>query len=92
MPYLPKYQKKKNKKRWSRNDDHAFYNSAAWRKFSKAYKVDNPFCVECGKLAEVTDHIVPINDGGGKWDWDNLQSLCKSCNGRKTVNQRYGKK
>jgi 5-methylcytosine-specific restriction protein A len=72
-----------------------FYNSAVWRKLSAQYKAANPLCVnfdECGGVAEITDHIVPIRDGGDKLNWDNLQSLCKKCNFKKTGEQRWKRK
>ena len=45
-----------------------FYNTAVWRKFSKAYRLANPLC-ECEKCknskyplpSHHTDHILPIN-------------------------------
>lgn len=70
-----------------------FYNSAAWRKIAKSHKTQNPLCVNfetCGGVAEITDHIQPITEGGAKFDWGNLQSFCKSCNAAKTAKQ--GKK
>lgn len=50
-------------------------------------------CVQRGDLytlAEHVDHIIPTSKGGDHWDTDNLQSLCASCNWRKSdrVNRR----
>ncbi|WP_295941636.1 HNH endonuclease signature motif containing protein [uncultured Alistipes sp.] len=48
-----------------------------------------PLCEECQRrgittLAQVVDHIVPINRGGAKLDMANLQSLCHPCHNRKS--------
>lgn len=69
--------------------DIKFINSARWRGFSKAYLIDNPFCVECAKkgiteLAKNTDHIVDRSKGGSLWDKNNLQGLCIPCHTKKT--------
>jgi 5-methylcytosine-specific restriction protein A len=34
------------------------------------------------------DHIKPIRLGGEMYDIENLQSLCKSCHGRKSAKER----
>lgn len=68
-----------------------FYLSTRWRKTSKLYRKHNPVCEckECEQLgrvlpAECVDHIIPIKEGGAKFDWDNLQSMSWSCHTRKT--------
>lgn len=75
-------------------DNSAFYNSKAWRKVATLHKQANPLCVVCeqaGRLspATVTDHIVPINEGGSTWDWDNLQSLCNRCHAKKSGREAH---
>jgi 5-methylcytosine-specific restriction endonuclease McrA len=73
-----------------KNDNQSFYNSTAWRTLAKAHKAAFPLCAnhrQCKGVAYITDHIKPINEGGGKYDWDNLQSLCKRCNAVKTGKQ-----
>ena len=70
--------------------DYSFYNTAAWRRTSKLYRIQNPLCEECKineitKAAEVVDHIKAIIDGGSKLEWNNLQSLCKDCHATKTA-------
>jgi len=76
----------------SRQNQH-FYNSTRWRKISKGYKEKHPLCVEClkkgiTKQSEVTDHIIPIDKGGDKFNSDNLQALCHRCHNSKTGKSR----
>lgn len=54
-----------------------------WAALSRAFLREHPFCVECGKMAEVTDHIKPRAEGGGH-ERENLQPLCWSCHSKKT--------
>jgi 5-methylcytosine-specific restriction protein A len=47
---------------------------------------DDSLCVQRGIHTTtdlVTDHRVPMADGGAKFDADNLQTLCRACNTRK---------
>lgn len=76
-----------------RQKNGVFYNSQAWRNLATAHKAANPLCVNhatCKGIAKVTDHIIPINEGGERYAWDNLQSLCYKCNASKTGAQRGG--
>jgi 5-methylcytosine-specific restriction protein A len=44
---------------------------------------DHSRCAREGRLNGkdlVTDHIVPLSDGGEKFDESNLQTLCRACN------------
>ena len=74
------------------------YQSIRWRNRRKRFLLKNPFCVECLKngrfeYADIVDHIIPHK---GDWDlfinYDNLQSLCRVCHGKKSVKERcrYG--
>lgn len=36
------------------------------------------------KKADLVDHIRERSDGGEDYDFDNLQSLCRSCHEKKT--------
>jgi len=39
------------------------------------------FCICCGLLPPVIDHVVPLRaDGSALNDWPNVQPLCRSCN------------
>lgn len=46
---------------------------------------DLGLCCQCGRPAELVDHIVPIRDGGERLDLNNLQSLCRACHDIKTA-------
>jgi len=50
-----------------------------WDKFSRHYKRLYPLCVRCGRPAYVVHHIVPLSDGGDKYNPNNLASLCRHC-------------
>ena len=65
-----------------------FYNSKRWRDTSKSFLKNNPLCVVCSYPAQITDHIKEIKDGGSKYDWENLQPLCKSCHNSKTAEEK----
>ena len=59
-----------------------FYQTSAWRDLRNLKIEQSPLCEEFHRtgittLAQVVDHIVPINPGGAKLDIDNLQCLCK---------------
>jgi 5-methylcytosine-specific restriction enzyme A len=74
-------------------EDSKIYQTARWRKFRKWYVNENPLCVKCAERGltvpvEEVDHIIPIRLGGEQYDWDNLQSLCKSCHSRKSASEK----
>lgn len=81
-----------DKKREKSNYD--FYNSYSWRKYSVDRRKRNPECQSCHKLFQykelVTDHIIPINNGGSKMDARNHQSLCKPCHAQKSAKESNG--
>jgi len=35
----------------------------------------------------IVDHVIPIREGGGKFDEDNCQTLCQTCHNRKTARE-----
>lgn len=67
-----------------RRAGHAVYRSTRWAWLRRVKLGKQPLCVECGDAATDVDHIQPITQGGAVWALDNLQSMCKSCHGRKT--------
>lgn len=68
------------------------YRSEDWRKRSKRFLQQYPFCVHCCKKAEVVDHITPHRGNELLFnDENNWQPLCKQCHDQKTrreMNQR----
>ena len=74
-----------------------FDQSKAWRVLRAAVLRDGPLCVACqakGRLvaATVVDHVVPLKDGGARFDRANLQPLCVSCHNRKTARETAGRR
>ncbi|OBB20629.1 HNH endonuclease [Mycolicibacterium elephantis] len=58
------------------------------------YRRTHPFCEHpnCPRLADHTDHIVPLAEGGDRYSWSNYQSLCEEHHKTKTVaDARRGK-
>ena len=41
--------------------------------------------------ARVVDHIKPINEGGARYDFTNLQGLCDSCHNKKSGREAHKK-
>jgi 5-methylcytosine-specific restriction protein A len=67
-----------------------FYQSSNWRRLRANFLRLHPLCGVCATkgqtvAAKVVDHIVPIKDGGDRFDNSNLQPLCVSCHNRKTA-------
>lgn len=76
-----------------RHHNTEFYQSAPWRRLRAVKLEQNPMCEECERKgqytpAQMVDHIVPINKGGGALDLDNLQSLCNACHARKSAKDK----
>jgi 5-methylcytosine-specific restriction protein A len=76
--------------------EHGFYRTAAWRATRAAYLRAHPLCCKCtarGRrvTARVVDHVVPIKDGGARFDWDNLQALCVACHNSKTATETHAR-
>lgn len=74
-----------------------FYQSDQWRKLRAVKLSNDPLCQHCEKRgyfveANEVDHITPIADDKTLiLDYDNLQSLCKSCHSRKTIQENKDK-
>jgi len=65
------------------------YTSADWRAKRERILVRDSFrCASCGMIASGqaahVDHVRPLEEGGTDAD-ENLQTLCSSCHGRKTI-------
>ncbi|SKC57898.1 5-methylcytosine-specific restriction enzyme A [Maledivibacter halophilus] len=69
------------------------YNSTRWQDLRRYRLNTQPLCVECLKKnritpATVVDHIKPHKGNENLfYDFNNLQSLCKSCHDRKTAKE-----
>jgi 5-methylcytosine-specific restriction protein A len=60
-----------------------------WREFRAARLVAEPQCRWCGSKKDLeADHILPLSQGGSKWDPDNVQTLCESCHEVKSDQDR----
>lgn len=53
----------------------------------KTYRRYRPRCEwpGCHRLSEQTDHIVPLAEGGDRYDFNNMQALCLPHHKQKTV-------
>lgn len=60
---------------------------AEWQRVRAEHLRAEPTCRACGARAGIVDHVVPIAEGGARGH-GNLQSLCRSCHGRKTARDR----
>lgn len=82
-----------NKKRGA-DQYRVFYRSKQWKILARdRIRADGYKCVKCGEFATEVDHIKPIQTPEGwklRYDWDNLQSLCKRCHNEK--HDRFKKK
>jgi 5-methylcytosine-specific restriction endonuclease McrA len=63
---------------WPRGSDRR------WRKLRARKIADEPRCEPClakGMVTMATEvhHRTPISEGGGKYDWENLESVCGDC-------------
>lgn len=70
------------------DDERWFYSSRRWTNFSLRHRLHEPFCRTClgaGRftLGKISDHILPIREGGPRWDDGNVQTLCRECDQRK---------
>lgn len=87
--HRPSFERKRSR------DYHAWYFLPIWtKKLRPNQLLKEPFCRECASQgrrvpATVADHIRPHR---GVWalfiDPNNLQSLCGSCHGKKTVQEQ----
>lgn len=62
-----------------------------WRKFRIFYLRRNPMCAwseGCDQAAREIDHIKPLARGGSKYDYSNLQALCKAHHSMKTQEEQ----
>jgi 5-methylcytosine-specific restriction protein A len=63
-----------------------------WQQIRKVVITRDVICQTCKANGKVVpgcdvDHIVPVSEGGSKYNLDNLQLLCRSCHSQKTMNE-----
>lgn len=74
-----------------------FYQTPEWRALRYLRLQIDPYCVDCLKfkkyeVASEVDHIIPIKARPDlAFVFDNTQSLCKSCHGKKTFKENINK-
>jgi 5-methylcytosine-specific restriction endonuclease McrA len=78
MPWKPSTFKAPQRYGWPKGSDRR------WRKLRAHKLADEPRCERClagGRLTLATEvhHVLPISQGGGKYDWNNLESVCGEC-------------
>ena len=74
-----------------------FYQSAQWRAVRAAFLREHALCGACaarGRVvaAVVADHVVPVKDGGARYDWANLAALCVADHNAKTARETAAKR
>lgn len=72
---------------------------AKWAAFARRYLKRHRWCVECERQgrpfvrAYAVDHVVPLRvwkeQGGSKFDTDNLQPLCQACHAIKSAREQH---
>jgi 5-methylcytosine-specific restriction endonuclease McrA len=78
MQWKPPTLKTTQRYGWAKGSDRR------WRKLRARKLADEPRCERClGKgvltMATKVHHVQPIVQGGGKYDYGNLQSVCGAC-------------
>lgn len=57
---------------------------AEWRRVSEAVlERDGYTCSYCGGVADTTDHVTALANGGARLDMENLVASCRPCNSSK---------
>jgi len=94
---FPSLQAQRRKEQFRGSPRERGYDSQ-WDKFSLKYRKAHPFCEKCEQdgldtvLCDDVDHIVPLGDGGAKFDKGNVWALCRKChNGWKQRAQRIAR-
>jgi len=84
-PYCEEHRKivRRNYERYERDPATRKRYGRTWEKIRKLYADTHPFCEECFKRGIITPvehvhHKLPLKEGGTN-DFENLESLCKSC-------------
>ena len=64
-------------------------STSRWRRLRAAHLQGQPWCVAigCQQLATDVDHVVPLSQGGERYDAGNLQSMCRRHHQQKTAHE-----
>jgi 5-methylcytosine-specific restriction enzyme A len=83
----PAHQKeqRRDQRRYATGPTH--YGLTRWRRLRAAWLAEHPFCVQCGRLAEVVDHVERHMGDPVKFYEGPFNSLCASCHSRKTTGE-----
>lgn len=75
-------QKKEKEKKYDekRGSSYSRGYDKNWEKVRKMKLAMNPVCELCNKYEKlIVHHLKPISEGGEKYDFNNLQTLCAEC-------------
>ncbi len=76
----------KNYEKYHRNREAKSKYDSKWNHLRKRYIAKHPWCEEClkeGRYVKVehVHHRIPLSEGGTN-DWNNLESVCRSCHSK----------
>jgi 5-methylcytosine-specific restriction enzyme A len=86
--YCDEHQKlaDQERQRYTRSPGDADRYGRDWRRISRCFLDDHPFCEMCRKEGRITEatiahHVIPVKEGGTD-DESNLMALCRPCHSR----------
>lgn len=86
--FCPEHQQEyaKNYEKYHRNREAKSKYDNKWNHLRKRYIAKHPWCEEClkeGRYVKVehVHHRIPLSEGGTN-DWNNLESVCRSCHSK----------
>ena len=91
-----KQQRRQHEGSAERLADQAFYNRARWKRVRSVKLGRDPLCEECLRhnrttVATEVHHMQPRKDRPDQaYTLDNLESLCKPCHSKQTMQERQG--
>lgn len=71
------------------------YKTNRHRNASARHRMKYPYCYTCQEqgittLADMMDHVIPVNVGGDPWDRRNRMSMCHNCHNSKRGKEAHG--
>jgi len=89
-PTAPPNQRPSGYRRWGERR-RPFRPHKDWPKLRDSHLRESPFCVSCHMDATLVDHVWPRHTHPHlELERSNLQALCRSCHGKKTVAEGRG--